>query len=435
MIQRYSLPEMAEIWKVENKYQKWLDVEIAAVEAMNKLGYVPDNDLQIIKAKARFDVKEVSRIEEDVHHDVIAFLTNVSQYVGKSARFIHQGMTSSDVVDTANSCLMKEAGNLLLERLDDFLETLRKRAFEFKTTPCIGRTHGVHAEPTSFGLKFALWYDEIQRDKKRLEFAIEEIAVAKISGAVGNYAHIDPFVEQYVAEKIGLKSANISSQIIQRDRYAQFLTTLAIIGSTIEKIATEIRALQRTEIHEVEEGFGKKQKGSSAMPHKKNPIISEQLCGLARVLRGNAMVSLENNALWHERDISHSSTERITIPDSTILLHYMLVRVNRLIANLRVLPQNMMKNIQLTNGLIFSQTLLLELTKRNITREKAYAMVQRCAMKSWESKLPFKEIVKEDEELMKIISEDELEALFSLDRFLEKVDFIFEKVFAKTETE
>jgi adenylosuccinate lyase len=433
MIERYSLPEMARIWNLENKYKKWLEIEIAAVEAMNKLGYVPNSDLQAIKEKAGFDVQEISRIEADVHHDVIAFLTNVSQYVGESARFIHQGMTSSDVVDTANACLMKEAGNLLIKRLDDFLETLRKRAFEFKSTLCIGRTHGVHAEPTSFGLKFALWYDEIQRDRERLELAIDEVAVAKISGPVGNYAHIDNRVEQYVAEKMGLKPVNIANQIIQRDRYAQFLTTLAIIGSTIEKIAMEIRGLQRTEIHEVEENFGKKQKGSSAMPHKKNPIVSEQLCGLARVLRGNAMVSLENNTLWHERDISHSSTERIIIPDSTILLHYMLVKVNSLIENLRVLPQNMMKNIQLSRGLIFSQTLLLELTKRNISREKAYEMVQKCAMKTWETSLPFKEAVKEDKELMKFISPDELEKLFSFDRFLANVDLIFERVFGRNE--
>lgn len=429
MIKRYALPEITHIWSLENKYQKWLEIEIAAVEAMNKLGYVPDRDLQIIKEKARFDIEEISKIEEEVHHDVIAFLTNVSQYVGEPARFIHQGMTSSDVIDTANACLMKEAGNLLIERLDDFLATLRKRAFEFKDTPCIGRTHGVHAEPTSFGLKFALWYDEIQRNRTRLELAIQGIAVGKISGAVGNYAHLNPFVEEYVCEKMGLKPANISNQIIQRDRYAQFLTTLAIIGTTIEKIATEIRGLQRTEIHDVEEEFAKAQKGSSAMPHKKNPVTSEQLCGLARVLRGNAMVSLENNALWHERDISHSSTERIIIPDSTILLYYMLVRVNNLIANLRILPENMMKNIQLTNGLIFSQALLLELTKRNITREKAYEMVQRCAMKTWETGLPFKEAVKEDEELMKIISPQDLEKLFSLDRFLANVDLIFERVF------
>jgi adenylosuccinate lyase len=432
MIKRYSLPEMAKIWSLENKFKKWLEIEITSAEAMNKLGIVPDRDLQNIKSEAKFDVEEIAEIEKKVNHDVIAFLTNVSQYVGPPAGgFIHFGMTSSDVVDTANSCLMKEAGLLILKEMENLGGTLKKKAYEYKNTRCIGRTHGIHAEPTVFGLKFALWYDEMQRNIQRMKSAIENISVGQISGAVGNYAHIDPFVEKYVCEKMGLKPVKISTQIIQRDRYAEYITTLAIIGSTIEKIATEIRGLQQTEIHEVEEGFTKGQKGSSAMPHKKNPILSERLCGMARVLRSNAMTALENNALWHERDISHSSAERIIIPDSTVLLYYMLVKVNGLIANLKVYPENMMRNIELTNGLIFSQSVLLELTKRNISREKAYEIIQRCAIECWETKQPFKDILQKDEELMKIISSDELKKLFCLDRFLEKVDFIFERVFKK----
>ncbi|MBC8527686.1 MAG: adenylosuccinate lyase [Candidatus Cloacimonetes bacterium] len=431
MIKRYTLPEMAKIWSLENKFKKWLEIEISACEAMNKLGLVPDNDLQNIKSKARFKVDEIDEIEKKVNHDVVAFLTNVAQYVGSSSRFIHLGLTSSDVVDTANSCLMKEAGLLILTEMEELSEILKEKAYEYNATLCIGRSHGIHAEPTTFGLKFALWFDEMQRNIKRIKSAIENIAVGQISGAVGNYAHIDPFVEKYICKEMGLKPVNISTQIIQRDRYAQYITTLAIIGSTIEKIATEIRGLQRTEIHEVEEGFTKGQKGSSAMPHKKNPILCERLCGLARILRGNAITSLENNVLWHERDISHSSAERIIIPDSTILLHYMLVKTSELMKNLKVFPENMKRNIELTNGLIFSQTILLELTKRNITREKAYKIVQRCAMQCWETKQPFKDTLQKDEELMKIIKPDELEKLFYLDRFLKNVDYIYERVFKK----
>jgi len=432
MIERYSLPEMKDIWTSENKFKKWLKIEIYVAEAMNKLGIVPDKDLKNIKSKARFDLKEINEIEKKVNHDVIAFLTDVAKYVGPSSRYIHLGLTSSDIIDTTNSCLMREAGLLILNKLKNFSETLKEKAFEYKNTICIGRTHGIHAEPTTFGLKITLWYDEMRRNIIRMKSAIENISVGKVSGAVGTYAHIDTFVEEYVCKKIGLKPVNISNQIIQRDRYAEFITSLSIIGSTIEKIATEIRGLQRTEIHEVEEGFVKGQKGSSAMPHKKNPILSERLCGMARVLRSNAMTSLENNALWHERDISHSSAERIIIPDSTILLHYMLVKSEFLIKNLVVFPENMMKNIELTYGLIYSQTILLALIKKGISREESYEIVQRCSMQCWKTKQPFKDVLENDKELMKIISSNELQELFNLDRFLTNVDLIYKRVFLET---
>ena len=431
MIERYSLPEMKNIWSLENKFKKWLEIEISAAEAMNKLGIVPDKDLQNIKLKSKFNVEEINEIEKKVNHDVIAFLTNVANYVGDSARFIHLGMTSSDIIDTANSCLMKDAGLIILKEMKNLTATLKKKANKYKHTPCIGRTHGIHAEPTTFGLKIALWFDEMQRNIKRMEYAVKNISVGQISGVVGTYAHIDTFVEEYVCKKMELKPINISNQIIQRDRYSQYITSIAIIGSTIEKITTEIRELQRTEIHEVEEGFTKGQKGSSAMPHKKNPIFCERLCGMARILRGNAITALENNALWNERDISHSSTERIIIPDSTILIQYMLVKTKSLIDNLVVFPENMMRNIELTNGLIYSQTILLELTKRGIPREKAYDIVQSCAMKCWEIKQSFKDILLTNERFIKIIKPDELEKIFCLDKFLSKIDFIFERVFEK----
>ncbi|MCD6102002.1 MAG: adenylosuccinate lyase [Candidatus Cloacimonetes bacterium] len=431
MIERYSLPEMAKIWTLENKFKKWLKIEIYVAEAMNKLGIVPDKDLKNIKSKARFKVEEIAEIEKKVNHDMIAFLTDVAKYVGHSSRYIHLGLTSSDIIDTTNSCLMREAGLLILNRLKNLSETLKEKAFEYKNTICIGRTHGIHAEPTTFGLKITLWYDEMRRNIIRMKSAIENISVGKVSGAVGNYAHISPFVEEYVCKKIGLKPVNISNQIIQRDRYAEFITTLSIIGSTIEKIATEIRGLQRTEIHEVEEGFVRGQKGSSAMPHKKNPILSERLCGMARVLRSNAMTSLENNALWHERDISHSSAERIIIPDSTILIHYMLVKTKSLIENLVVFPEKMKENINLTNGLIYSQSVLLELAKRGIPREDAYEIVQTSALKCWNSKEPFKDALLSNQKLKEIIAPSELGKILDINKFLKNVDFIFKKVFGK----
>ncbi|MBC8312748.1 MAG: adenylosuccinate lyase [Candidatus Cloacimonetes bacterium] len=430
MIKRYSFSEMSEIWSLENKFQKWLEIEIAACEAMNKLNLIPDDDLQNIKSKAKFRLNEIEEIEKKVNHDVIAFLTNVAQYVGTSSRFIHLGLTSSDIIDTANSCLMKRAGNLILNEMKNLSEILKQKAYKYKNLLCIGRSHGIHAEPMTFGLKFALWFDEMQRNIKRMKSAIENISVGQISGAVGNYVHIEPFIEKYVCKKMGLKSVNISNQIIQRDRYAQYISTLAIVGSTIEKIALEIRGLQRTEIHEVEEGFTKNQKGSSAMPHKKNPILSEQLCGLARILRSNSLTAFENNALWHERDISHSSTERIIIPDSTILIHYMLLKASKLVKNLKVIPEEMKRNMELTNGLIFSQTILLELTKKNVTRETAYKIVQRCAMKCWNENMSFEKVLSEDKELLKIINFDELKKMFNFDKFTKNINFIFKRVFA-----
>ncbi len=431
MIERYSLPEIRKIWRLENKFTHWLRVEIATIQAMNKLGIVPDEDLKNIQNKADFKVEEIKKIEKKVNHDMIAFLTNIRQYVGESARYIHLGLTSSDVIDTANSCLMKEAGGLLLGKLNKLMSELKENAYKYKNTFCIGRTHGIHAQPTTFGLKLALWFDEMCRNRKRLKEALKNISVGQISGAVGNYAHLSPKIEKYVCKKLGLKPVKIASQIIQRDRYAQFITTLAIIGSTLEKIALEIRSLQRTEIHEVEEGFKKEQKGSSAMPHKKNPILSERLCGLVRVLRSNSLTALENNALWHERDISHSSTERIILPDSTILLYYMLVKTKSLIQNLRVFPEKMKENINLTNGLIFSQTVLLELEKGGMSPEKAYEIVQSNAMECWKNKKPFEHILLNDKRLTQILPPEKLKKIFMLNRFQKNVNFIFKRVFNK----
>jgi len=429
MIARYTLPEMARLWSLENKFKTWLNVEIAAAEAMNQLGLVPDTDLKNIQQKAQFKVAEINEIENKVHHDVIAFLTNVAEYVGPSARYIHLGMTSSDVIDTANSLLMKQAGEIILDSIKSCMNVLKDSAYKYKNTLCIGRSHGIHAEPITFGLKFALWYDEMHRNLIRWQRATETISVGQISGAVGNYAHLSMDVETYVCKKLGLKQVNISTQVIQRDRYAEYLSSIAIIGSTLEKIALEIRHLQRTEVHEVEENFSKGQKGSSAMPHKKNPIIAERICGLARVLRNNAMTGFENNALWHERDISHSSAERIIIPDSTSLVHYLLVKTIALIDNLEVFPEQMMKNVDLTHGLIYSQSVLLALAKKGISREKAYEIVQKAAMECWKTKENFQNILKRSREFTSLLNEDEINSLFNLEKFTDNVDSIFSRVF------
>jgi len=393
MIERYTREEMAKIWDLKNRYQCMLDVEIAACKAMNELGIIPYNELLEIIEKADFDVDRIAEIEAVTRHDVIAFLTNVAEFVGPASRWIHYGMTSSDVLDTATSIQLRQAGELIVRDLEKFSEVLKMKAREHKKTLCIGRSHGIHAEPITFGLKFALWYDEMQRNIDRMQNAIQTISVGQISGAVGNYAHLSPEIENITCQHLELKSVNISTQVIQRDRISEFMNSIAIIGSTIEKISIEIRHLQRTEVLEVEENFAKGQKGSSAMPHKRNPIVTEQMCGLARLLRTNALAAIENNALWHERDISHSSVERIILPDSTILLNYMLNKMIPLIENLLVYPDNMMKNLELTNGLVFSQVLLLELAKKGISRENAYAMVQRNAMQCWDSKTPFKELI------------------------------------------
>ena len=428
MIQRYSRKEMAEIWKLRNRFQCMLDVEIAACRAMNEEGMIPNEDLHNIVEKADFDVERIAEIEAVTKHDVIAFLTSVAEFVGPSSRFIHYGMTSSDVLDTATSLQLKQAGELILRDLEKFSEILRMKAREYKHTLCIGRSHGIHAEPTTFGLKFALWFDEMQRNITRMKAAIDTISVGQISGAVGNYAHLSPMIEERACVHLGLRPVHIATQVIQRDRIAEYLNAIALIGSTIEKISIEIRHLQRTEVLEVEENFSKGQKGSSAMPHKRNPIVSEQMSGLARLLRTNALASIENNALWHERDISHSSVERIILPDSTILMNYMLNKMITLVDNLLVYPENMMKNINLTNGLVFSQVFLLTLAKKGVSREDSYALVQRNAMECWKTKRPFKELLMADEDIRSRLSEKEIEEIFSFDRYTEHVDFIFRRI-------
>ena len=429
MIQRYSRDELANIWSDENKFRIWLNVEILACEAQCKLGNLPAKSLSVIKNKAKFDTKRVLKIEETVKHDVIAFLTNVAEYVGIDSRFIHMGMTSSDVLDTALSVQLKQAGEIILKDLLKLNSVLKKKALKYKNLTMIGRTHGIHAEPVTLGLKFALWYDENNRNIKRMKDAVEIVSVGQISGAVGTYEHISPKVEEYVCKKLGLKSTKISTQILQRDRHAQFLSTLAIIASCIEKYATEIRHLQKTEVLELEESFTKGQKGSSAMPHKKNPIVSEQLSGLARIIRGNSLAALENIPLWHERDISHSSVERIIMPDSTILLDYMINKFISLVDNITVYPQNIKKNLELTKGLIFSQTLLLKLIQKKMKREDAYKIVQSIAMKCWETKVEFRKLVEESKEAMKFLNNKDLQEVFDYKKSQKSIDFIFKRVF------
>ncbi len=428
MIQRYTLPEMGNIWSMENKYRKWLDVELAVCEVQNERGVIPSDAWEEIKTKADFRIERIDEIEEKVQHDVIAFLTSVAEFVGPSSRFIHLGMTSSDMLDTATSLQLREAGAILLKDLQSLHEVLGKRALEFKDTVCIGRSHGIHAEPTTFGLKLALWYDENRRNIHRLKDAVDIISVGKVSGAVGTFAHLDPVVEEQVCKKLKLKPAPVSTQVVQRDRHAQFLSTLAIIAASLEKIAVEIRHLQRTEVLEAEEYFSKGQKGSSSMPHKRNPITCERIAGLARIIRTNALAGLENVALWHERDISHSSVERIILPDSTILMNYMLQKSIKLIDNLLVYPKNMLKNLDKTNGLIFSQALLLGLVQKGITREEAYSLVQKVAMACWKSGENFGNAVKTDKDICKYFSVEEIETFFDLKHQLRNVDQIFKRV-------
>jgi adenylosuccinate lyase len=428
MIERYTLPEMGKIWEDKFKFNTWLQIEIFACEARAKMGEISKSEINIIKAKANFDVKKILKIEETTKHDVIAFLTNVAEYVGSASRHIHYGMTSSDILDTTLSFQMKSAGKILRKKLIDLKEALKQRAIEHKNSICIGRSHGVHAEPTSMGLKFALWFEETKRNIARLDKAIEIISVGQISGAVGTFEHLSPQVEKYVCLKMGLKPAPVSTQVIQRDRHAEFLTTLAIIGSTLEKIAIEIRHLQRTEVLEAEEYFSKGQKGSSAMPHKRNPIVSERVAGLARILRGNSIAAIENVALWHERDISHSSVERIIVPDSFIALDYMLDLMVKLIAKLIIYPDNMIKNLNLTRGLIFSQTLLLKLINKGVSREESYRIVQTAAMKVWENqKLNLKGEMLKSKEVLKYLTKKEIEEVFNNDQMLKNVDYIFNR--------
>ncbi len=432
MIPRYSPSDIAAIWSEEAKMHRWLEIELAAVEARVKLGEVPEHDYAVIKQNARFEVERALEIEKTTKHDVIAFLTNVAEHVGAESRHIHQGMTSSDVLDTALSMQMRDAGNIILADIERLMSILATRAKEFKYTLQIGRTHGVHAEPITFGLKLALWYEEMKRNHERLKRAIDVVSVGKISGAVGTFEHLSPKVEEYVCEKLGLKPDPVSTQIIQRDRHAEYLCTLAVIASSIEKFSVECRHLQRTEVLEAEEFFSEGQKGSSAMPHKRNPITFERLSGLARVVRANALAGLENVALWHERDISHSSVERIVMPDSTIALCYMVRQFSDAIEKLLVYPERMFKNFDSSYGLISSQSILLALTTKGLTREEAYKLVQRNAMKSWREKIHLKTLVLNDADIRAHLSETEIEHLFSADALMEKlkksVDYIFHRV-------
>jgi adenylosuccinate lyase len=428
MIERYSRPEISAIWSDKNRFKIWLDIEILAVEAHIKLGKVPAEALKEIKEKANFDVQKIQEIEENVKHDVIAFLTNVAEYVGEPSRYIHLGMTSSDILDTALSVQMKQAGEIILKALEKLKDTIAAKAKEHKYTLCIGRTHGIHAEPTTFGLKMALWYEETKRNIVRFKAALENISFGKISGAVGNYQHIDPFVEKYVTEKLGLKPAPVSTQIIQRDRHAEYLFALAIIGSSLDKFATEIRHLQKTETYEAEEYFSKGQKGSSAMPHKRNPITCERVSGLARLLRANAVIGLENIPLWHERDISHSSVERVILPDSTIIMDYMLYIFTNVVEKMFIYPKNMIKNINITGGLFFSEGILLALAEKGLSREESYKLVQRNAMKVWEQGADFKKEVLNDTDIRLKLSENEINIIFDLKQCTKNVDIIFDRI-------
>lgn len=428
MVERYTLPEMGQIWTEQSKYNTWLEVEILAVEAMAELGILSKDIAKNIRVKAKCDADRILEIEQVTKHDIIAFLTNVEEHVGEDSRFIHLGMTSSDVLDTAISVQLNKASKIISYDIDNLLNVLKRRANEFKYTPCVGRSHGIHAEAMTFGLKFALWYDELIRLKARFDLAVDDVSLCMISGAVGTYEHLDPFIEKYVAEKLGLKPVNISTQVISRDVHSSYLQVLASIGSLIEKISIEIRHLQRTEVREAEEYFSKGQKGSSAMPHKRNPIASENLSGQARLLRTNAFAAIENNALWHERDISHSSVERVILPDSTIIANYALQRITKVLDNLVVYPERMIENLELTHGLIHSQKVLLSLAKKGIKRQEAYVWVQRNSMKTWDEKIPLIENLLNDEDIMKHFTEDELRNMFSYQKVFQSVDFIFARL-------
>jgi len=431
VIPRYSREKMTAIWSQENKYAKWLDVEVAACEAMVKLGLAPAAAVENIKAKAVINVARIDEIEKVTRHDVIAFVSSLTEVIGQDGRFIHMGLTSSDVLDTALAVQLKEASDLLLEDLDQLLAVLKRRALEHQKTLMIGRSHGIHAEPITFGLKLALWYAEMRRNRARLERAREAVSCGKISGAVGTFSFVDPFVEEYVCKKLGLTPAPVASQIVQRDRHAEFFSTLAIIASSLDKFAQEIRLLQRTEVREAEEYFSPGQKGSSAMPHKRNPVLSENISGLARLVRSYAIAALEDVALWHERDISHSSVERVIAPDATIVLDFMLGRFTGLMDKLVVYPDRMLANLNMTHGVIFSQMVLLSLVEKGTTREDAYAIVQENAMKSWQEGIEFRSLLGQDERVQKHLSAAELDAIFDVNHFLKHLDFIFQRVFEK----
>jgi adenylosuccinate lyase len=429
MIPRYTRPEMGKIWTDQRKYETWLEIELLVCEALSELGEIPKETVKEIKGKACFDVQRVNEIEKVTKHDVIAFLTNVGESIGPLSKYLHYGLTSSDILDTSLALLLKEASELILQDLHRLLEVLKEKAFQYRETLMIGRSHGVHAEPITFGLKMALWYDEMNRNLIRMERAKEAVSVGKISGAVGTFAHIPPFIEEFVCGRLGLRPAPISTQIVQRDHHAEFFTTLAIIASSIEKFSVELRHLQRTEVLEAEEFFSKDQKGSSAMPHKRNPISSENLSGLARLVRSYGFAALENIPLWHERDISHSSVERVIAPDATILIDYMLNRFTSLIENLIVYPENMKANLEKMGGLIYSEAVLLLLTKKGLSREEAYGVVQRNAMRVWEKGEDFKTLLSEDETIKHLLTREELEVTFDIRGHLKHVNDIFKRVF------
>ena len=428
MIERYSREIMRKVWTEQNKFEAYLRVEILASEAWSQLGVVPKEDVEKLWKSATFDIKRIYEIEEQTRHDIVAFTRAVSETLGEERKWVHYGLTSTDVVDTANGYLLKQANAILLDDIEKMLEVLRKRAIEFKATPCIGRTHGIHADITCFGLKWALWYEEMKRNLNRFIAASRGVEVGKISGAVGNFANIPPFIQDYVCEKLGIESANISTQVIQRDRHAYYMATLAVIASSIEQMAMEIRNLQRTEVHEVEESFGKGQKGSSAMPHKRNPISSENMCGCARVMRGYTAAFYENVALWHERDISHSSSERIILPDATMLLDYMLNRFRGILENLVVFQDVMMENIYRTRKVIFAQRVMNALIEKGFSREKAYDTVQPIAMRAMSERADYQELLAESADVMAVLSREELDSCFTLEYYLKNVDFIFDRV-------
>ena len=428
MIERYSRKVMRDVWTEENKFGAYLEVETLSCEAWSKLGVIPAEDVEKIRANARFDVKRIQEIEEQTRHDVVAFTRAVSESLGEERKWVHYGLTSTDVVDTANGYLLKQANAILRKDLEEFMEILRRRAMEFKATPCIGRTHGIHADITCFGLKWALWYEEMKRNMERFEYAAAGVEAGKMSGAVGNFANIPPFIQDYVCEKLGIASANISTQVLQRDRHANYVGTLALIAATLEQMAFEVRNLQRTEVREVEEAFRKGQKGSSAMPHKRNPISSENIVGCARVMRGYMATAYENVALWHERDISHSSTERIVLPDATELLDYMLTRFKGILENLVVYPETMLANIYRTRGVIFAQRVMNALIAKGLSREQAYDTVQPIAMDAWTNNKDYKTLLEASADVMGKLTQEELDNCFTLDYYFKNVDEIFSRV-------
>ncbi|GAA1383782.1 MULTISPECIES: adenylosuccinate lyase [Peribacillus] len=428
MIERYTRPEMGNIWTEKNRFNAWLEVEILACEAWSELGVIPKEDVKLLRENATFNVDRINEIEKDTRHDVVAFTRAVSETLGEERKWVHYGLTSTDVVDTALSYVIKQANEILAKDLNNFVEILKNKAKEHKYTVQMGRTHGVHAEPTTFGLKLALWYQEMKRNVERFEEARKNIEVGKISGAVGTYANIDPFVEKFVCEKLGLEAAPISTQTLQRDRHAHYMSTLALIATSIEKFAVEIRGLQKSETREVEEFFAKGQKGSSAMPHKRNPIGSENMTGMARVIRGYMMTAYENVPLWHERDISHSSAERIILPDATIALNYMLNRFSNIVKNLTVYPENMKRNMDRTLGLIFSQRVLLSLIDKGLVREEAYDTVQPKAMEAWELQVPFRSLIEKDDKITSLLTKEELDDCFDPTHHLKNVDVIFDRL-------